>query len=473
MKIRFLLVLGLSPVLGGAQAPATPPPAEAGPAPSVEGQLRALIQEAEARNPDLARARSLEAADRERIPQARALPDPTVTLGLQNDGFKGLQVGRMETSYYQVMATQGLPWPGKRGLRGEIAALGADASRTGLERTRLSLEADVKRAYFGLLLVRGQRALLERQGVLLRQAEATARVRYEVGQGAQADLLRAQLENTRLEQARLGFASAEAAALAGLNRLRGADPDEPLATEGSILDVPVANVPVREVLERGDRECPELASARLGVKQAEKSLDLARLGQRPDFAVSAGLMPRGGLDPMWYAGVSVSVPLWSKQKQSRAVAEQEWRRRAQGSEAESVRNLLAQRTRERAAQLEAALGSLRIYREALLVQSEASFQAALAQFEAGRAPFLGVLESLNGWTADQGGLLQVQAQAQALQIAQEEFNLAGTPAIAAPALASGPMGAGGAQPGAAGPNRPASPSAAAPGGDPASSMPTM
>jgi outer membrane protein TolC len=173
---------------------------------------------------------------------------------------------------------------------------------------------------------------------------------------------------------------------------------------------------------------------------------------------------------MWSVGVSISLPLWSKQKQQRAVSEQAIRRRAQGSEAENIRNLLGQRIQERAAQLDAAIETLHLYREGLLVQSEASFHASLAQYEAGRAPFLSVLEALNGWIADRGGYLQAQAQVLAVEIAQEEFNLAGTPTISAQGLNAGSMGMGGSPSNAAMPAKSGTASAKAGESGPAMTM---
>ena len=449
------LALGLCSVFGMAQPQAPPPP------------LASLIQQALDRNPELARASALAEADRERIPQAKALPDPSLTLGLQNDGFKKLQVGQMETSYYQVMLTQPLPWPGKRNLRGEIARLGADASRALIQRTRLSLTAEVKRAYHGLLLVRGQRALLDQQALFWQQASAITKARYEVGQGSQADLLRSQLEQNRLRQRRIALEAEETILLAALNRLRGMPSETPIPTIVQTPDQP-PSTSAAEWIARAEQESPELQSARLGSHQAERSLELARRDRFPDFAVSAGVMPRGSLEPMWQVGVSIALPVWSSQKQHRAVAEQEFRRRASGSELENLRNLLTQRIYERSAQLEAALETVQLYRAGLLVQSEASFQASLAQYEAGRAPFLSVLEALNGWLADQSGCLQALAQAQASQIAQEEFNLAGTPPITSQGLTASAIGMGGNPSGAGG-----SPSSAKSGAAASAAAPAM
>jgi outer membrane protein TolC len=78
------------------------------------------VREALEKNPEYARARAELAAERERIPQAGALGDPTLTLGIQNDGFQRIEIGNMETSFWQVMVTQPIPWR-QAGLREEVA----------------------------------------------------------------------------------------------------------------------------------------------------------------------------------------------------------------------------------------------------------------------------------------------------------------------------------------------------------------
>ena len=85
----------------------------------------------------------------------------------------------------------------------------------------------------------------------------------------------------------------------------------------------LANLPEPADLspEQVEGRSPELAGAHASVKQTEKLLDLAKLDRRPDFAVTAGLMPRGVLDPMWQVGVSISLPIYGHTKQQRAVAE--------------------------------------------------------------------------------------------------------------------------------------------------------
>lgn len=431
--MRMLLRLASVLVLvapGLAQAP-LPNPADP--------VLEALLGEALARHPDLQKADAAVRMDRERIPQAGVLPDPSLSLGLQNDGFKRLEVGRMETSFYSVAFTQPLPWPGKRGLRTEIATLGVNLSAATQSRVRLGLEADVRRGYTALLLIRGQKALQTQQALFLEQAEQLVRTRYEVGQGSQVELLRAQLERTRLKQAASSLEAEERMVLAGLNRLRQQDPSDALPTTATLMAMPDPVLPTAEQLEA---QSPELVGAEAGVRQVEKQVALAKLDRRPDFAVTAGLMPRGGLEPMWQVGVSISLPIYGRSKQQRAVAEHEHHRQGQGAEVQSVRSLLRQRLEERTIQIQSLRSIRKLYEDGLLVQSEASFKAALAQYEAGRGSFLGALEALNGWVGDQGGYLQTLAQLQAQHIALREAALGPTVPITGGSLASASLSAG-------------------------------
>ena len=109
--------------------------------------LDALVKDALANSPEYAGSRAAAEAERQREPQAGSLPDPTLSLGIQNDGFNGIQVGKMETSYYQIMVTQPFPWPGKRGARASAARAKASVVEAQLDRIRLSVTAEVERAY--------------------------------------------------------------------------------------------------------------------------------------------------------------------------------------------------------------------------------------------------------------------------------------------------------------------------------------
>ena len=93
-----------------------------------DATLTRLIQESLATRPELAQAVAVSHANKERVSQAGAMPDPMLQVGIQNDGFTSIEIGRMGTSFVSLMASQTFPWPGKLGLREQVAQLGSSQS---------------------------------------------------------------------------------------------------------------------------------------------------------------------------------------------------------------------------------------------------------------------------------------------------------------------------------------------------------
>jgi outer membrane protein TolC len=364
------------------------------------------------------------------------------------------------------MLTQGLPWPGKRGLREEVARLGANEAETGVARLRLGTEAEVRRAYLNLLVVRERLALLDDLERIWQKSIGAARARYESGEGAQSDLLRAQLELNRIQQRRWAMRAEEATAVQTLNRLRGHPLDEPIGSGSAVRELPLPALPdLAAAVADAEARSPDLAGARVAASQANAGVRLARRERYPDLAVQAGIMPRGGLEPMWTAGVSVSLPIWSGRKQSRAVAESEARASASTDGVEATDQVLRLRVTERRAALASLLETIRIYRQGLLVQSRATTESTLAQYQVGKVTFASVLDANAGYLSDQEAHLLASADAQRIAIASAEVALEPVGATGAPggmggtsipgagAAASGGM-SGGASTSAKGPSAP-------------------
>jgi cobalt-zinc-cadmium efflux system outer membrane protein len=397
---------------------------EGAPALPTDPVLASLIQQSLDARPELRQAEASLRAEQERIPQAGALPDPVLSLGIQNDGFGEIAIGKMETSYWQVMLSQGLPWPGKRGLRTDVARIAADEASASLARARLGTEADVRRAYTDLLQARDRLELLQRLEQIWQSSAGIARARYEAGEGAQSDVLRAQLELNRLRQRRWALEASERVAVQTLNRLRGRPIDEPIATSVKLRDVAIPELPAADAaLQDALARSPELARARFGAARGERSAALARRERFPDLSLNAAIMPRGQFEPMWSAGLSVGLPVWSYRKQNRAVAENVARAEAERRNAEAVEQVLRLRVAERRTAYATLLDTIRLLREGLLVQSKATAESTLAQYRVGRVTFASVLEANAGYIGDEETYLAAVADAERIAISAVEVSL--------------------------------------------------
>ena len=391
--------------------------------PGSEPAVEALVAEALAQNPDLQALQEALVASRARPEQANALPDPMFSVLYVNDGWAP-SLGQQAMTTLGFMGSQTLPWPGKRDLREKIAKQDAVAPAERLERQRLAVVAGVRRAFWSLVLAEESLGVLHEQADVWKEAEGVARARYAVGQGAQQDVLRAQLEITRFEQLRAEQEADIESRLAELSRLVGSE-----VRRDCVIGVHLSPRPeprdLATLQAQAEATLPELRAGAAGVERERLAIELAQRDFKPDLAVQAGYMNRGGLDPMWQAGVGITLPLYRARRHA-AVAEAEAGRRAVALQVEAVRAQIRYRTRERDAQLRAAERMAAVYADGLLPQARLSYEASIASYQAGKVPFLTVLEALSTLYRDRIDHLRVLAAHERIKASIAEASLEAT-----------------------------------------------
>lgn len=416
--------------------------------PATDRTLENLVAEALGGNPDAAASSAAAEAARFRIVPARTLPDPFLSFNYQNDG-KGFSLGRRDMTFLGAMFSQPLPWPGKLRLAGEIAESEARRVELGaVGRTRLAIEARVRRAYYDLVLSRSLLDLIEDRRRAWQQIEGVVRERYAAGLAVQQDLLRAQTELLRLDEARADQQAAAQSRLAELNRAVGRPQEAPLETPRfSGFREEVADLSL--VRQAAQDRSPELATAREAIVTTRRGVDLARKQFLPDFVASAGPMYRGGLDPMWQVGVGVTLPVYAGSRQRNRLRETEAEARAREASLSATSQELDFRTRERFESLQAAVRVAKLYRDGVLSIDQLSLESALASYRTGRVPFVTVLDALNTLYGDRATYLTRIADSEKWRIAIAEADLGATAAMsgagsAAPApVTAGSSSAGG------------------------------
>ncbi len=412
--LSLMSCLAVAPWPAAAQETAPPGP---------EARVEALVQEALAQNPDLKALGEAKEAAGARPEQAQALADPMVSVLYVNDGWSP-SLGERDMTTLGFMASQELPWPGKRDLRRRIAQQEVVPSAERVERQRLAVAAGVRRAFWNLVLSQESLAVLSDEQEVWKETEGVARARYAVGQGAQQDVLRAQVEITRLEQKRAGLEAEVEAREAELTRLVGREVTRDAAAGVGLVLRPETR-DLAALSAEAEASLPELRAGAAGVERGVLAVDLAQRDFKPDLTLQAGYMNRGGLDPMWQAGVGVTLPL-ARGRRRAAVAEAEAGRRAAALQVEAVRAQIRFRTREREAQLRAAERMATLYADGLIPQARLSYEAAIANYQAGKVPFLAVLEALSTLYRDRTDYLGVLAAHERIKASIAEASLEAT-----------------------------------------------
>src|SRR5487761_1751853 len=147
--------------------------------------LKKLLAEAERNNPQIQAARQGWEAARQIPSQVSTLPDPQFTVQQVNVGSPRPFAGytNSDFAYIGLGVSQDIPYPGKLRLRGEIAKRDADVTEQQYESVRRSVVAELKSVYFQLAYLSKNLAILESDGMLLKEVEQAADARYRSGVG--------------------------------------------------------------------------------------------------------------------------------------------------------------------------------------------------------------------------------------------------------------------------------------------------
>lgn len=350
--------------------------------------LSNLIEELEAANPEIKAARQRWEAAKAVVPQVQTLPDPRLQLGYQRmpmtDPLQGAMYG----------FGQDIPFPGKLRLKGEVAQREADRLEQEFHATRLRLIAGLKETYFSLHFVHKSIEIVERNKALLMQFEKTAKARYTVGQAAQQDVFRAQVEISRVLD-RLAVLDQQKESLhAAINRLINRPPAAPLGTPEEI-HTSILTIPLQDLNRRAEEFSPALLATAKGVDRSERSVSLAKRQYYPDFDVSAlGLRNDKINDNGYQVIVGIKIPLFYQTKQKQGVREALAGLEGAREDYVTTRQDLLFQVKDGFVQAQRAERLITILRDAIIPQATLALQAAQAGYAVGKVDFLTLLNSL-------------------------------------------------------------------------------
>jgi outer membrane protein, heavy metal efflux system len=365
------------------------------PAADAPTPLSSLLDEAARNNPDILAARHAWQAATEVPSQVPTLPDPQVTVQSLSVGsprpFAGFS--NNDFAYIGLGVSQDLPYPGKLKLKGEAARQDAAISRDKLETARRSVIEQVKEAYFQMAYIQQTLEVLERNGKLLDQIEKIADARYRVGQGSQQDVLKAQLEKTKLLREVAHHHQVMGTQQALLLKLLNRPPGSPAITTEPLVETPLRYTS-DELLEKVRGRNPEIESQEDMVKRQSLQIEMARKDRFPDFSVQYMWQRTGPGFPSYYMlSFSARLPIYRRRKLNPEMAQavEELNRSERDYESQVQTAYFDVRNQYIAA--ETASQMLKIYREGLLPQALATYRAGLASYQTGSLDFESLFSS--------------------------------------------------------------------------------
>src|SRR5256714_11861289 len=248
--------------------------------------LRSLVQEAEQKNPQIAASFHAWQASRNIPTQVSALPEPQLQVQQFSVGsprpFAGYS--NSDFAYIGFGASQDIPYPGKRTLRARVAEHEADSMEAQTDSVRRTVVRNLKMVYFRLAYIQQTLGVLQRSDALLTQVQEASEARYRVGQGNQQDVLKAQLQHTKIFQEIAHHHQEEGLLEAQIKQVLGR-PQESADIVAETVTLRVLPYTAAELLQRAREQNPDVHSKHASIRQQETKVELARKNFRPDFNV--------------------------------------------------------------------------------------------------------------------------------------------------------------------------------------------
>ncbi|SFD86493.1 TolC family protein [Nitrosomonas sp. Nm166] len=360
--------------------------------------LATLITEALQNNPEIQAAHQEREAAQQRISPAEALDDPILEAGVINAPLASSPFNREDMTMKMIGLSQRLPFPGKRGLRKDVATKDAEAIEHGYQETVNRVIRDLKFAYFDLGLTLEMAKLVEKNKLILEGFLHLAEEHYKVGLGSQADALKAQTQVSRMQDELLRLARERPVIEAELIRALGRH-----ASAAALIPAPPhiheQLLNLESLREAAFAQRPQLLALQSLITRSEKSIDLARRAYYPDLDVRFSYGQRDNMldgtrrDDMVSMTIAINLPVWRGNKIEPRIMESQAMREQALNLHQAQRNELAAQLRQQVAVTEQNHKSARLYQTTILPQARLTVESALGAYRVNQIDFLTLLDN--------------------------------------------------------------------------------
>ncbi|MBW2690057.1 MAG: TolC family protein [Deltaproteobacteria bacterium] len=359
--------------------------------------LNELVDEALSNNPGLAASKARWQQATYRAPQAGSLKDPVISFTLSNYPHDNFSNSDTPMTGNEVRLAQAFPFPGKLGSRSDLAKEQARWFEAVYHDKHFQLARQVKDAWYRLYFKGQAIAVTERNMALVDDVIRLTVVRYETGTGLQQDVLKAQVQRSRLMEQLMSLSQQKSVIQAELNNLLNRPSGGTYDIPGE-LDLVTTENSLQTFQNAGIEKRPLNAAYRSLIERYRYQKKLAKLDDYPDMTLWASWRFRddelvdGGTDFV-SAGISFNLPVY-RDKRRAASAEARAALRMAERQLEDFKGRVVQSIQNAYSRMEETHQQAELYRDGIIPQTSQSFQAAMGSYQVGKVAFISLLDAL-------------------------------------------------------------------------------
>lgn len=355
-------------------------------------QLSDLVLEALKKNPELRVFEERWKAAKARVWQAISWDDT-----MMGADFEGIPRGRVDAgraTNIEWMVSQKIPFPGKRFLKGRVAAKEAKIAEADFWAKEREIASEVKKAYFEYFLREHETLLHEETKRILEKLSQSAESRYATGKIPYPEVLKAHTELAIITNEVAKHYQQRDTARARLNTLLGRDAREPLPIK-IVVPERAFSYTRDQLMQLAIEKQPELRAVRFGLEAAKTDVTSAWADLLPDgqVRIEARQFAGEGRIREYDQFFGFEVPVFSLLGRVGKIKEKRAEKRAAHGAWENMRNRVLYEVQEALAEFESNDRTVKMYESNAVPQAESVLDSALAEYESGKGNFAAVMES--------------------------------------------------------------------------------
>ncbi|MBV6520377.1 MAG: hypothetical protein MNPFHGCM_00483 [Gemmatimonadaceae bacterium] len=341
-----------------------------------------------------------------RTPGAKRPPDPQLQLGFMNYSLPSL-TPMAPVGMVQLQLMQMVPLGGKLGLAGRSLAAQASAIEERARDVVWELRSQTAMAFYDLYAIDRQLSVSRETLLLLQDIKRTAESMYRVGEGRQADVLRAQVEIARMAEDTARMRAMRRTMVARIAALANDSTERDY--DGPVRPQFPDTIPGKSwLVSLAIRERPMVRAGVQDVRAADAAAELARRELIPDLQIGAVYgqrrgtmtdtdasgepMTRSATERMGSLMIGASIPIFARDRQLKMREESNAMRAMADADLVAMRAETRGRVDEAYASLMRARHLAALYRSTVLPQAEATVASAMSSYRVGRVDFMTLLD---------------------------------------------------------------------------------
>ncbi|MGA8807861.1 MAG: TolC family protein [Thermoanaerobaculia bacterium] len=347
------------------------------------------IEEALVRNPALAAARAQVEEARANVVTAAAFADPTFAADIAGQTHI-LNPASRNGSDQGFGVT--LPFPGKRGLRRDVATADLRAAEFNLTQLRQQVASQAAQAYDAILVALRHREDLQQSNELAADFVNKTQARFLGGTVPRVDVVKAETDLAQAENDLFASDRAITTARATLNRILGRAGGAPLELT-TTLEVPGPIAAIESLEKLADASRPEIATLLAQQQGAISAMKLAREFWMPDVNLSVTRNAQEGSPTTFTSGIAFGIPLFFWQHQRGEVAAAAHRQEELAANLADIRAQVSLDVQTAYANASTSLRQAVFIRDHLLPQAREVFRVASVSYGLGGSSALDLLDA--------------------------------------------------------------------------------